>query len=88
MLPFFEILEFVEKYFPIFFDKFEKRRNRQIGSDSYMQNLVIFHMRLVLSKILRNEDWIRFYTNTILEKIISGDREFPKNEKWGCNFEK
>ena len=32
-------------------EKIEKRRNRKIISDSYMRNLFIFHMRLVLSKI-------------------------------------
>ena len=39
--------------FEFFFDNFkknEKGRNRRIGQDSYMWNLVIFHMKPVSSK--------------------------------------
>ena len=53
ILPFFNLLEFVEKLFSDFFSTNSKKSKKGIiGKSAYiiMRNLVVFHMKPVLSE--------------------------------------
>ena len=53
-----------------------------------MRNLVIFHMKPVLSKnVKKMKTELDFTRARFWKKIIWGNRRFPENERQGSNFE-